>query len=426
MNQCHPRGGGGVVVARMLHRVPMTKRTRETDALLFQQNDLCYVCERALDGEVPLQVDHKMRLSDGGSDDLSNKCVLCVPCHGSKTVRENAMLPSFEYTTETINEFIRHKQSSVPKQTHQRYSIQQLRGWWNDGALRRAACNRDAVWNPGKRHAFLCTLFEGGITPPIFLNDLRTQGGIKEIYDGVNRLTTIMQFMDGKSHITYQRGRVAISATFGPCKCEVGCMKRCVPLDPINRRMFESIMIDTFLWDKLSTAEACNVAQHLNEGTPMSIGEKLRLLCGIDTHRARSLKHIYESQDFQAIIAQDRERERKTLALFMRHLASPDSVFSSALTSNFSPLENYYRCPEPFDAKVLRRAEMIIARTHAMLAERTKTKHNVFLCLYGLLHEDRYDVQGALSDQDCDRLSPEEILQRWRLPAPPPLLPSPP
>ena len=289
----------------------MPKRTREVDALLYQQNDRCYVCDTRFEEDTPLETDHKTRLADGGTDELSNKCVVCKPCHVAKTTRENAMTPCFEYTPDNINEFIRGKQSGVPKQTHQRYSIQQLRGWWLDGGLRRASCNRDAVWPTNKRQAFLQTLFGGGITPPIFLNDLRTQGGVKEIYDGVNRLATIMEFMDGKSHITYQKGRTTISATFGCCKANHGCLKRCVALDAVNRRMFESIMIDTFLWDNLSTAEACDVAQHLNEGTAMTMGEKLRLLCGLGTHRARSSTSTKRTRSRPS--SRRIERERKTL-----------------------------------------------------------------------------------------------------------------
>lgn len=35
------------------------------------------------------QVDHKVRLADGGSNDLDNLQSLCTDCHKAKTIQEN-------------------------------------------------------------------------------------------------------------------------------------------------------------------------------------------------------------------------------------------------------------------------------------------------------------------------------------------------
>ena len=149
----------------------MTKRAREVDALMHLQDDKCYLCAKLLGDDDAVDVDHKVRLADGGADEFANKCALCVPCHRSKTRRENSMaMPTL---THDVNEYIRGKQSNRPLQVHQRYSIHQLRGWWNDGAMRNADCNRVPVWDLHKRRAFLSCLLEGGITPPVFVNTLR-------------------------------------------------------------------------------------------------------------------------------------------------------------------------------------------------------------------------------------------------------------
>lgn len=381
------------------------------DALLILQKDRCYLCDATLAAEDAVDVDHKIRLADGGADELTNKCVLCVPCHRGKTRRENTMGTATTLIAD-VNEYIRSKQSRKPQQTHQRYSILQLRGWWVDGALRNAECNRVPVWDVHKRRAFLSCLLEGGITPPVFVNKLRSRGGLCDIYDGANRLTTIMEFMDGQSHVVYDCGRRRIYATYGPCRVE-GCKAGCTQLNDTNRRMFESIMIDVFEWDELSTQEACVTARHLNEGTPMSIGEKIRLLMGFTTHRARVLTHLSRSDAFRVLVGQpDRERELKILALFLRHIVLPDATFSSGLTSNFGPIENFYTADTAVDARDIQRAEIILEKTAALLHDRSKSQRNILICLKGLT-QPGCDVAGALTDRDVE-VSVEDLLERWR------------
>jgi hypothetical protein len=385
----------------------MPKRTRCADALLEQQGDRCARCAIAIGEGDDFEVDHKVRLADGGTDDLANKHVLCYPCHREKTRRENATIP---HTPPDINEFIRSKQANAPRQVHQRYSIQQLRGWWVDGALRNAECNRTPVWEPAKRRAFLATLIEGGITPPIFVNLLRKDGEAREIYDGGNRVTSIMQFFSGELHLQYTLGRRTVLASYATCRVE-GCRNGCVPLDPVNRRMLESRMVDVFEWESLSTQAACEMAQHLNEGTPMTIGEKLKLLCGRDVPRARILKYLHDSPSFRALAERDRERDRKVLALFLRNVISPDLTFTSGLTSNFEPLDNFYRSPEQVEEKHVLAAERILDETARLLSARAKTQRNLLICLLGLRRN--ADVESALLDDDTEA-SVEDLLERHK------------
>lgn len=389
----------------------MPKRTRAVDYLLEEQKDECAACRKRVGVDDDVDVDHKVRLADGGSDDISNKQVLCVSCHRDKTRRENSITPPAHVNALNINEFIMRKQANAPLQVHQRYSIHQLRGWWVDKSLCLAECNRTPVWETAKRRAFLTTLIEGGITPPIFVNLLRREHNRRDIYDGGNRITSIMQFFAGEVHVQYTIGRRTHFACYERCKVE-GC-RGCVPLDAANRRMFEARMIDVFEWEALSTQEACEMAQHLNEGTPMTIGEKLKLLCGRTTPRARMLKHLYESDDFQSIAVRDRERDRKLLAVFFRNVISPDLTFTSGITANFEPLDNFYRSPEPVDEVHIRRAKDILGRTARMLADRDKSPRNILICLLGLRDVERYDVASALLDDDLEA-SVEDVLDRHR------------
>jgi rubredoxin len=52
-----------------------------------QQNWKCSHCGRQLDAS--FQVDHKIRLADGGTNHVNNLDALCPNCHGKKTTMEN-------------------------------------------------------------------------------------------------------------------------------------------------------------------------------------------------------------------------------------------------------------------------------------------------------------------------------------------------
>lgn len=386
------------------------KRTRMVDALLMMQEDCCYVCKIELDRDTDaFDVDHKQRLADGGSDDIKNKCVVCIPCHRRKTRRENTMQardPSHDEPA-SANALIQNAQLTGPKQIAQRYSIAQLRSWFVDGKLKNAECNRHPVWDEGKQREFVLTLIKGGVTPPIFVNKLRKEDE-RHVYDGGNRLHTIMEFMDGNLHVHVRHGKSTLKACYGRCKSSVP--HKCEALNRDNVRRFESIMIDVFEWDNLTTNEATEIAVHLNEGTPMCIGEKLKLMTGRDTPRAKMLKYLYESDDFQQLVTRERDRDLKTLALFLRSVISPDLVYSSALTSNLGPLQNFYANTEPVDERDWQRAEAVLRDTRRLLDGRTKSQRKLLICLIGMQNP-RVDVERALNDSD-ETLSVEALLQQ--------------
>jgi hypothetical protein len=51
------------------------------------QNWKCNGCQGTLDAWY--EIDHKIRLADGGSNHISNLVALCRECHGKKTAFEN-------------------------------------------------------------------------------------------------------------------------------------------------------------------------------------------------------------------------------------------------------------------------------------------------------------------------------------------------
>lgn len=397
----------------------MPKRARDdlVAALLSAQNHRCHLCARAIEPDDAVDVDHKHRLADGGADEFPNKCVLCVSCHRTKTRRENEMHADRASLTSTeINEAFRARQSQAQRQNHRQWSLKQIRGWWQDRALVNAPYNRIPVWDATKRRLFVQTVMDGGVAPPLYVNHLRDTA-VREVYDGSNRLNAVFEFMDGKSHAMLQHGRRTLAITYGPCRV-LGCRAQCAQMDVVARRMFENRMIDMFEWDNLSTEEACVIAQHLNEGTPMNMGEKLRLLCGRGTPRARALQYLLDSDDWSTIGSRerDREKDRKILALLLRKLVCPEMAFSSHLTSNFTALENFYTSTAIVDARVLERGSAILARARELLVEREKSTRNVLLCLLCLVRGDKCDVESALCDanpDDDDLLTVDQLVDRW-------------
>lgn len=386
--------------------VPMNTRKRTLDALLVKQSDLCFSCKKHIGDDEECDIDHMRRLADGGTDEFANKCVLCIPCHRKKTKRENhiAAISATEDSDSSISDIIRQAQPRTTKQVAQRYSILQLRGWWVDKRLLNAECNRNPVWDVSKQREFVWTILTGGATPPIFVNKIDCR---REVYDGGNRLHAIMSFLDGDLCIHVKVGRRSTFGYFGPPKDKTGKYQR---LDDDVQKYFQDIMVDVFEWENLSTSEATEIAMHLNDSTPMCIGEKLKLMMGRNTHRAKILKFLYDSDDFKCLKTCDRERELKILALLLRVIISPDSSFSSSLTSNVGPLVHFYKSPDHVEDAHIRRAENIIAEAASLLKDRSKGQRMMIVCFLGLLREN-CDVQGAIND--AGDLSVEELLHKY-------------
>ena len=79
--------------ARAEGHVDLRKRGRAGQrdrAAVLAEEPLCRSCLKRGRTEPAVEVDHIVRLADGGSDDRSNKQGLCKPCHDAKSQREHA------------------------------------------------------------------------------------------------------------------------------------------------------------------------------------------------------------------------------------------------------------------------------------------------------------------------------------------------
>lgn len=382
--------------------------------LLVKQGGRCYepTCQAPLDedSENAFDVDHIVRVRDGGSDETDNKCLLCTVCHRRKTALENATLNS-PTREQIVREMMRTMQTRRPQQTHQRYSVYQLRGWWNSRALRTAPKNRAPCWDERKRRAYVMNLLEGRITPPIFVNLLRKSDQTRHIYDGVNRMTSLMQFMDGKMHVHLQEtSRATTRLSFGNCAV-AGCMGRdCFAMTEAERESLHSHMIDVFEWDDLPESIACEIAQNINCGTPMNVGERVRLLCGSATPRAHALDTISRDPRFATLVSGDSQRDGmlKALAIVLRSLIDPGTVCT--FKPHFEQLRNFYSNPKPLSADATDNMCAHVVQIVELLQCHPKTLHNFVLAHVALTHPG-CDVASVLADSSDD--PPEEKVRRW-------------
>jgi hypothetical protein len=81
-NQVH-QGGGKPIVGNVKRSVSETKKK----FVGSRQNWKCNVCQQKL--KASFEVDHIVRLDNGGSNHIDNLVALCRECHGEKTVIEN-------------------------------------------------------------------------------------------------------------------------------------------------------------------------------------------------------------------------------------------------------------------------------------------------------------------------------------------------
>lgn len=61
---------------------------QDRNRIRLRDEGQCQECKRRGVDRLGHVVDHKKPLWDGGSDDDSNKELLCTPCHDAKTARE--------------------------------------------------------------------------------------------------------------------------------------------------------------------------------------------------------------------------------------------------------------------------------------------------------------------------------------------------
>ena len=379
----------------------MAKRSHVVAFLSVHQDYKCYRCKAPFDPDKDaFDIDHITRRVDGGSDETNNLCILCPTCHREKTALENRCGGSSLTREQRLRNHMRYLQSKKPEQVHTRYTVDHLRALWTSKKLKTAPLNRDPVWDERKQRSYVLTVIEGRITPPFFFNHLH--GDATHIYDGVNRMNSLMRFMDGALYV--QIGGMKV--TYTPSTLADG-----LAMSDDERQYFRMRTLDVFEWSDLPESEACEIAQNINSGTPMSIGERVKLLCGVDTPRARTLKHIYEGEHFRMMHKNNREADLKALAVIVRHMMDGTYKCTSNYTNAYHGLKVFYSNPTPVDIDVVRTIQWHFRDIATLLASRDKTTRNLMIAHFGL-STPACDVNSALADGEAS-MTPERLVEKW-------------
>lgn len=139
-----------------------------------------------------------------------------------------------------------------------------------DGEYRFADYNRSPVWSREDMQSFVSYFMQLGIIPPICVLH-PAQSEPLAIYDGVNRVTAISNFIEGKFALTINSLKFYFRKPPGSTALE---------LTPRGRRDFMRREIDVSTWHNITEQQACQIALAMNSGTPARPSDRLRWLVG--------------------------------------------------------------------------------------------------------------------------------------------------
>ena len=235
--------------------------------------------------------------------------------------------------------------SGKPEQSHERQSIFSLYQNFRNGRLKLAALNRDPVWRPNKQASYILSLLRGEVTPPLYVNRTYAAGGPKEyIYDGGNRFQAICDFLSGALDVKLDSGH-----RFQYREGKDGLPPGVQLMRPERRGHFDGLQIDIFVWHDLSEERACGLARLLNQGTQMSVAERLKLELAQETPRARLVRRVYDSVPMTALRKKDpRESLLRSVIVAVRALLDEDRILSVDLEQRVhtETLRNFLTAPD--------------------------------------------------------------------------------
>ena len=212
-----------------------------------------------------------------------------------------------------INAYLLEKQSTEDVH-YKQWTLGKLITMHRQKKLCNAPCNRQPRWDKTKQREFVKSVFEGKMVPPMYVNMVESNK-LWHVYDGGNRLHALVSFFDG-----------VLSVRMGEAPHHV-FQKSAVDTEALSVIMGR--VLHVFEWHYLPEHEACIRAENINRGTPMSIGERIRLVLGYATSRSIVLKEAYESEAFQRLrdIAGERyDGDLRFLAALVRHVLSGCSL----------------------------------------------------------------------------------------------------
>jgi len=194
---------------------------------------------------------------------------------------------------------IRKRNSKIQKSAVVK-QVKQIVAEMANGELKNADENREPVWSNQKSALFIRGCFDRLAPTDFVVRQVEEEDdnpSVDDIYDGGNRCNAIVKFVNDEF----------------PIQIEDKTYYHYSHLPPQERKMFDNMECHVTILSGCTATFACEFAAKRNEGTTMSIGEKVNLIRGSDTPRAHLLNELYnEFQIFK--MADDRGSGLKLLA----------------------------------------------------------------------------------------------------------------
>ena len=173
--------------------------------------------------------------------------------------------------------------------------------------------------------------------------------------------------------------------------------KICVTMTADERRIFGSKCLSVFEWDHLDKDEACQLAVNLNTGVHMNVGERVKLLMGLNTARSMVLSRLYNSADFQSIKDRAREKDLKIFAKHLRRILDPSGRYDG-IQVQYESLKNFYLSDELVDAADAKQGERLLQKMQPYLVNRQQRNDRLLeRCIVACMAEG-CDVDAVMND----------------------------
>lgn len=214
---------------------------------------------------------------------------------------------------------------------------------WTSGRLRIASDNRKPVWKHQKKRGYLRSLLSRDAPVDFLVRECTIPSPedpdetivVWDLYDGGNRSTAIMEFVENKL-----RAPIPVS---GIDTVEFDFEH----LPTSEQKLFGEQLFDVTVLANASRNFACEMAAKRNEGTPMSTGEKLMLMRHRETQRAQTLNRILDTNPFLNMVS-DRATGTAQVAALLFNLEKHPTRCKWTDIHFEKGVRNLFEDPKPF------------------------------------------------------------------------------
>lgn len=359
--------------------------------ILAEQKMCCNMCTAPLDQH--FHIDHVIRQADGGSHDRDNLQAVCQPCHAKKTLREQQEAPVgavLAASRERLQQNVlkRKIDDMLSRDTQQQWGnerIERLLVWVEEDDLAHAAFNRNPVWSDKSKREFIHVLLNNQITAPLYIMKFNNTAKM-ELYDGINRMHTIRQFVNGEIYIKIDDDIVYFKTPPNTVGKE---------FNEQQRKLFMRRDMQVAWWQNIDECEACDMALKLNSGTAANMSERLKWITGIATPRSRVLTRLSKTESGEYFLELC---ERTVLFAWLGEIVMRMTTNTwseiSARVLQYTRMEDFFRKNEPVEeAQLFEDCLAFITRVKDVVVtvmEKNEMKMSVvrLQVLVRLLHED--------------------------------------